>query len=31
MMISDTDMEQLVSAMENDDYSLCWNFDNTIQ
>ena len=31
MMISDTDMEQLVSAMENDDYSLCWNFDNTFQ
>ena len=31
MMISDTDMEQLVSAMEKDDYNLCWNFDNTIQ
>ena len=31
MMIPDTDMEQLVSAMEKDDYSLCWNFDNTIQ
>ena len=29
MMISDTDMEQLVSAMENDDYSLCWNFDES--
>ena len=27
MMIPDTDMEQLVSAMEKDYYSLCWNFD----
>ena len=29
MMISDTDMEQLVSAMEKDDYNLCWNFDES--
>ena len=27
IMIPNTDMEQLVSAMEHDDYSLCWNFE----
>ena len=29
MMISDADMEQLVSSMENDDYSLCWNLNES--
>ena len=29
MMISYADMEQLVSSMENDDYSLCWNLNES--